>query len=302
MAPTRLFDSGSYWQPRESFPSQAILRKVLEAAGYTLTIKLRRPGIVNLFMHHELGYPCYDTCSDEELRKFIKARRIILKSPTTANHRTYVNALRAADAAPAFALFTRLPAELRMRVYELYMEEFAHLELRTPVEPPLTRASRLLRTESLSIFYSMSTFRINVTRSSFSRQCLEIVPRDKDYLKTLTGSKIGAMRAVSLDIDGYTLEYRAYSHAGFTRMCMIDLTAQIVLNTDGTRYSVSLRDRRTRRLGPRSLNEAGIKTALSSVVDAVVQRDGSSKLTLQDFEDMCAPSSGLIAAIEASSV
>lgn len=147
-----------YWQLKDRCAGKKELRTTLEANGYTLKSNLTRDGLAALLVRHELGYLCYDQCSRSELDTFVAERGIAVKNPKDADRRTLINVLRAADASPTFDKLTLLPAELRARIHELYMEDFSNVPLADPAEPPLTRASHLLRTESLPVFYGRCSF------------------------------------------------------------------------------------------------------------------------------------------------
>ena len=71
-----------------------------------------------------------------------------------------MNTLEQADEGTTFHHFLDLPAELRSHVYAHYFSSLPRLE--QPVQPPISRVSRLVRQESLPIFYSTCTFVLNM--------------------------------------------------------------------------------------------------------------------------------------------
>ena len=72
-----------------------------------------------------------------------------------------------------FPRFMELPAELRTRVYELYVAAFPNT-LRLPTKPPLSRTSRFVRQEVLPVLYENAEFQIDIKQHSHApRQFLE---------------------------------------------------------------------------------------------------------------------------------
>ena len=67
--------------------------------------------------------------------------------------------LEEADENTGFERLLDLPPELRVLIYGLHFDSMP--ELREPVQPPLSKVSRLLRQESLPIFYSTCTFKLS---------------------------------------------------------------------------------------------------------------------------------------------
>ena len=72
-----------------------------------------------------------------------------------------------------FALFTNLPSELRIRIYEAHFEQESEVEIPTMWherhglygtwknrQPPITRINCQIRAESLPTFYGLCTFRL----------------------------------------------------------------------------------------------------------------------------------------------
>ena len=67
--------------------------------------------------------------------------------------------LEEADENMGFERLLDLPPELRVLIYGFYFDSLP--KLREPVQPPLSQVSRLLRQESLPVFYSTCTFKLS---------------------------------------------------------------------------------------------------------------------------------------------
>lgn len=109
------------------------------------------------------GHLIYDAYPMADLLNFASNRKLDLG--TSSTKRRVVKVLERADDNATFHQFLELPAELRMRVYQLYYADIS-VPLTSPVEPPVTRASRQFRSEALPIFYATCTFAVHVVATS----------------------------------------------------------------------------------------------------------------------------------------
>lgn len=118
----------------------------------------------------DLGLLSYVKYKNNELRDLIKARGIQtdFSKGNKGQRHELIDVLEHADNNREFRNFTRLPAELRTRVYEYYMADFTE-PLTAPKQPPLTLASSLTRKEALPIFYSTRTFQVDLLPPLASR-------------------------------------------------------------------------------------------------------------------------------------
>lgn len=133
----------------------ATIRTQLRDIGYKPAASLIRKGLVHLLHHHQLEHPRYDKCSDSELREFAIDRSIIPQSSKAG--RVRLLSLLKADAEPTFANFSELPAELRVLVYNFYVDDLVQTPLNKLANPPLALANRLIRNEVLPLFYQRCT-------------------------------------------------------------------------------------------------------------------------------------------------
>ena len=110
----------------------------------------------------------YRQLSHSALRILTERRSL---HPRRMNRRDMVEALIASDKLEARRTFeglVRLPPELRVYIFKMAMDAFDE-PLFLPVQPPITFANRLLRTESLPIFYSRCRFEVVVDYALDSR-------------------------------------------------------------------------------------------------------------------------------------
>lgn len=155
-----------YWRFKDYRDVTATNLKVkLESTAYSrLNITTKR----NLFHYVrrlELGLLCYYNCSTKELKRFQTDRHIM---PSRTSRNQIIEALESGDATPSFTRYLDLPAELRSRINELYLNELPRV-LAPCAQPPLTRVCRLIRNESLPLFYSIIRFELEAACEAQAR-------------------------------------------------------------------------------------------------------------------------------------
>lgn len=295
MATIAPYGGNAYWQLKDRRASKKELRTTLEANGYTFKAYLNRDRLADLLVRHQLGYSCYYTCSRSELDTFVADRGLAIKNPQGANRHTLINLLRAADASPTFDKPTHLPAELRTRIYELYMEPFSNIPLVAPTEPPLTRASRLLRTESLPVFYGQCSFQFTYVSGPGDAGPLYLVRPSPKYLLALSPKKIGALRKLSLIIET-GCRFRLYMPRS-----ILHIGVDLRLGSHGDRHAIVIEQAQDcfSRKGTwnGAIGDVAVQRVLSAFVKGVMRREGAEKLRLQDLIDLGDQASGLAGAV-----
>ena len=127
------------------------------------------------------GLLCYWLCSEQELERFINRRLFELQRSYSHMHKissshvepdmgltklSYIKQLQRADDPRTFRQFTALPRDVRLIVYEFAMLSFpAHEDKDAISQPPITQVSRLLRSESLPLFYQTMRIKIRLIPS-----------------------------------------------------------------------------------------------------------------------------------------
>ena len=116
------------------------------------------------------GHISYEACYVAKLRQLVKDRGLEMTLPRKAAKKQLVQHLEDADdrddaaqGSRNFPRFLELPPELRNVVYEYYFKALGVIPQRFS-QPPLCKASRELRVESLELFHEHSTFKISMTR------------------------------------------------------------------------------------------------------------------------------------------
>ncbi|GAB7335041.1 hypothetical protein MBLNU13_g06899t1 [Cladosporium sp. NU13] len=102
------------------------------------------------------GLTNYGESLAKELKELIRARGIELPIDCVRKE-ALIAELEKEDNEVKLTKFLKLPAELRNNVYGKYFENLGDLPL-LPQQPPLLLASRQLRKEAMSKYYSHSTF------------------------------------------------------------------------------------------------------------------------------------------------
>jgi hypothetical protein len=95
----------------------------------------------------------YEGLSVSDLQSFCKDRGLPSKAKTASR---LARALEKADDNATFRLLD-LPPEIRNMIYERYISDLPNIRC-LHIQPPLTLASRVLRSEALPLFYSCATF------------------------------------------------------------------------------------------------------------------------------------------------
>lgn len=123
-----------------------------------------------LLNRSERGLLYYDKYSIEELKSFVDGRSLTYPKRSRRTKNSVIAMLEAADDEPRFEKMLDLPAELRVRIYELYFANFGQIvesddgRGMVPLyyhQPPITTASRLLRQESFNIFFDVCSLHLD---------------------------------------------------------------------------------------------------------------------------------------------
>lgn len=111
---------------------------------------------VDRAVRRERGLLNCHKCTITELRAFATSRRLKLPTKSRNTKADYIAILQEADDEPVFR-FSEVPPELRAMIHKEYYRALPILPP-MPHQPPLTLASKLLRKESLPLYYSESVF------------------------------------------------------------------------------------------------------------------------------------------------
>ena len=195
----------NYWRIKEPFGTRDRFRRKLEGAGYEPKTSLTRADLLKLVIRHEKGFICYDTCDDQELKKFAIDRGIIsLRQKPT--RKWLVDTLTQADEERTFHQFTALPSELRLQIYGLHLADFTDRALYLPAQPPIARTCQLLRTETLPIFYRDCTIQLRFQQDLLNNRTRKYLPHPltQIFLYTLNAERIARIRKLSIDLRQYS--------------------------------------------------------------------------------------------------
>ncbi|KAK4549768.1 hypothetical protein LTR36_005069 [Oleoguttula mirabilis] len=279
----------SYWRLND-YRKNTIndLRKRAKDAGYRVTGSMQKPELVALAHRMDRNMLCYDACTAAELDEFNRNRRTsrqcFIKAagvPSTA--------LIMADEWRVFRRFTKLPPELRCRIYAFYVAAFPET-LTTPSQPPLARTCKLVRKEVLPIFYSQCAFGLNFVRvepsaSSRSARTSRVIRPTQDttcFLETLTKENAEDIR---------NLHVRAYREPGKNGRVMETPNGTCVISVNGSRTGYSTQVHGNLGIvatndywqGLQNRRRNAVQYELEEVLNAVAVRDGKLMLTVKDI-------------------
>ena len=165
MTPPHHYDS--YWR-LDTYEDTSILalRSDLEAKGLTFEDGASKEELVEVQQRLDRGLLIYDErITSQELSKFVQDRQLRSTSGTRKSMRSRKNmiaVLMAADDGLSFDKFGQLPAELRESILKFHFKSLpADKHCTFTTQPPVTRASKLLRTQALPIFHGFMSFGLN---------------------------------------------------------------------------------------------------------------------------------------------
>jgi hypothetical protein len=113
----------------------------------------------------EKGFLPYTKCFEEELRHFAASRGFSDTRPHESAKDKLIAKLERADRAITFPRFLDLPPELRERIYAFHFRWLDQLPERFH-QPPICHLSRLVRIESLPLFYENAIFQLHLHRDT----------------------------------------------------------------------------------------------------------------------------------------
>lgn len=148
-----------YWKIAnwtENWVEKRELTDELRQHGYKVPSSANKKTLVESNARCQQGFLSYHGCQPKELMVFCAQRHIEIPDGRKAKKAQLVHALQAADEKKDFPRFMELPPELRVQIYTDYFSSLGSLD--QPVHPPISKVSRLLRQESLPLFYAKSRF------------------------------------------------------------------------------------------------------------------------------------------------
>lgn len=154
----------SYWEPRTySNLSVGAMRQMLEKRGYHVGKLKDQDKLRWQLQRSDQGLLSYLGRPNSELRALIRARDLETDfGPGNIGQRfELLEVLEEADQNPEFERFMDLPPELRARIYEYYFLSLKE-PLLAPTQPPLTLTNRMIRQESLPLFYATCSFELRL--------------------------------------------------------------------------------------------------------------------------------------------
>lgn len=112
----------------------------------------KKERVIRLRHRADRGLPSYDRTNNKELRNIASRRWPNSSTLNETSRRELIEMMEQADEeGQKFGRFLELPPELRVRIYELHFESFGTVY--GPSDPPITKVSRVVRQESLALFY-----------------------------------------------------------------------------------------------------------------------------------------------------
>ncbi|KAK5679773.1 hypothetical protein LTS10_007721 [Elasticomyces elasticus] len=262
------------------------MRERLEALDPRITaVRFSRRSLVVYMQRIDRELLRYDLCRTNELLQFAAARRLTVHGYVTENTKPatlrqnragLIEQLWHADDNATFP-FEKLPAELRVRMYDLYLDEFPKV-LKTPTQPPLARTCRLMRTEVLTIFYRRTTFilSLHVHRSTAAAQpySLRFDLDSTAFIETLAPEHLARIERLQFNMTAMpsvTGDRRLTEHGKI----VISLADLAIARASGWSAVCSFKSR------AQDWNERA-STETAKVISSMESKDGRGVLTIRD--------------------
>jgi len=167
----------------------------------------------------------------------------------------------------SFPQFLELPEEIRELIYIQYLAD-----LKQPVEPPITRASQLLRKETLPLFYKVCPLKIRtlIDGGSHGLRC------DRPHWYHSLGDKLTHLRMLKLQFDFGKWYVRAGDEP-------FSLTYTVYLDEQRNSYSVECAQE---HLQVSEDERRVLLQALKSVLDGFVAEGQIGHIDPQDIDEL----------------
>ena len=193
-----------YWKLRDGRSLDAyILRHELETENFFVFKNTSKSRLMVLFVRCQRGLPSYEGTPLRDLKRYAVQRAL----PPPAKRETTLGAAKArleqADDEATFDRFSDLPPELRQMIYAFYFKSFHRFGLSIHKnQPPITRASRETRRESLPLFYEYCDFAvITATELHWLPQYnVALTTTSRDWVKATSAENFGRIKSISLEI------------------------------------------------------------------------------------------------------
>lgn len=190
----------SYWFLRRWVqPTIGELTKTLE--GHNVVVakgskkKTLEPQVTRFLRGFQVQY---DKCSTQELRGFVEARGLGVRSP---RRNVFIARLEEADKEHTFKKFFKLPPELRNRVYQFHFGAMPR-KLQICMQPPITRTSKLMRDETLDLFFSWRAFEFKFSRRLNPKPVrLRATNETAQFLALMHENVIKSLREITLTFE-----------------------------------------------------------------------------------------------------
>lgn len=148
-------DATQYWKLTCTKHTTAIEAKELMPPSFCPT-SAKKDKSLTLLHRYERGLLSYERYTKAELQVFINGRGLQQGIPKSGPKKDLVARLERADDSVTFDRFGDLAPEIRLRIYELHFRSLPPMT--TPVQPPITTTARLVREESLPVFFDTCRF------------------------------------------------------------------------------------------------------------------------------------------------
>ena len=184
-----------YWKllnHKLSHNTKAYNKAVLNNGNYKFPASATVARLAEMMNRCERGFLSYDGCQPRELKTFCIQRSIQIPGAGKTTKAQLVEVLEAADEQAEFSRFQDLAPELRVNIYKLYFLSLPMLE--EPTQPPISKVLRLIRQESLPVFFETTTFIVKIIKNPWWNS----VFNEPEYFSNMPENHIKKIRSLSI--------------------------------------------------------------------------------------------------------
>ncbi|CZT25437.1 uncharacterized protein RCC_11169 [Ramularia collo-cygni] len=203
---SRSNDAREYWMlQNESNGLLGPKRRRLDERNAKYNVSASRSQLEKLCLRAEQGLYIYDKVPVLELRTFISARQLSCKVPLKTKRADLVAILERADEERTFP-FLKLPPELRVQVFQYHFRTLQTRNGHLVTLPPLTAVSKLVRKESMPLFYETCTFHLDIIAPDEWLRAINQAENDR-YFAPANATRLRGIR--KLQVEGSVGPYQS---------------------------------------------------------------------------------------------
>lgn len=198
-----------YWKIyNHNTRSNAEMLNILRKRKYNVSNSSKKAELVKSMERLQRGLLRYESYLVSELRDFCLQRQLSGAKWKKTKKDQLVAALEAADEAQEFRHLVDLPAELRVLIYTFYFKSLPKLD--EPIQPPILKASSLIRQEASPLFYLTCVFMLSDYPATYRRTSSKELQTKGRFWNHLSGENLEGIRRLEIQYGDDTRRYWSF--------------------------------------------------------------------------------------------